>query len=150
MEPLRQMAVLAAEEHLKGRSFKRNSILKPLDIILENLEREPQEEMRDLVRRASERDIFDHIDRITEAKYRLGLEKREKKQDQIRIYVDLFFDGILAKMHEGDVNRLLQRNKLIRSAYLTYYRDALPERTKDQADKEQSEEALQQEKDTEE
>jgi hypothetical protein len=150
MEPLKQMAVLAAEEHLKGRSFKRNSILKPLDIILENLEREPNENMRDLVRRASERDIFDHIDRITETQYRPGLVKRERKQDQIRAYVDLFFDDILAQMHEGDVNRLLQRNKLIRSAYLTYYRNALPERTKDQVDMEQTEEARQQAADTEE
>ncbi len=150
MEPLRQMAVLAAEEHLKGRSFKRNSILKPLDIILENIEREPKEDMRDLVRRASERDIFDHIDRITEAQYRPGLAKRERKQDQIRAYVDLFFDGILEKMHEGDVNRLLQRNKLIRSAYLTYYRDALPERTKEQVDVEQTKEAQQQATDTDE
>jgi hypothetical protein len=63
------------------------------------------------------------------------------KQDQIRAYVDLFFDGILEKMHEGDVNRLLQRNKLIRSAYLTYYRDALPEYTKDQFHTEQAKEA---------
>jgi CRISPR-associated protein Csc3 len=144
MEPLKQMAALAAQEHLKGRSFKRNSILKPLDIILENLEREPKEDMRDLVRRASERDIFDHIDRITEAQYRPGMVKRERKQDQIRAYVDLFFDDILARMHEGDVNRLLQRNKLLRSAYLTYYRDALPERTKEQVDVEQAEEAQQQ------
>jgi CRISPR-associated protein Csc3 len=144
------MAILAAEEHLKGRSFKRNSILKPLDIILENLEREPKEDVRDLVRRASERDIFDHIDRITEAQYRPGIEKRERKQDQIRAYVDLFFEGILEKMHEGDVNRLLQRNKLIRSAYLTYYRDALPERTKEQVDVEQTEEAQQQAADSDE
>ncbi len=150
MEPLKQMAALAAEEHLKGRSFKRNSLLKPLDIILENLEREPKEDVRDLVRRASERDIFDHIDRITEAQYRPGPVKRERKQDQIRAYVDLFFDGILVKMHEGDVNRLLQRNKLIRSAYLTYYRDALPERMKDQADVEQAEEGRQQAADTDE
>ena len=67
--------------------------------------------------------------------------KRERKQDLIRAYVDLFFDGILAKMHEGDVNRLLQRNKLIRSAYLTYYRDALPDRIKEQFSTEQAEEA---------
>ena len=44
MEPLKQMAALAVEEHLKGRSFKRNSILKPLDIILEIL-RENQKRM---------------------------------------------------------------------------------------------------------
>jgi hypothetical protein len=56
MEFLKKMATLAAEEHLRGRSFKRNSILKPLDIILENLERDPKEDVRDLVRRASERE----------------------------------------------------------------------------------------------
>ena len=143
MEPLKQMAALAAEEHLKGRSFKRNSILKPLDIILENLEREPKEDVRDLVRRASERNIFDHIDSITQAQYKPGFAKRERKLDQIRAYVDLFFDDILGKVHEGDVNRLLQRSKLLRSAYLTYYRDALPERAKEQVDNEQLEETKQ-------
>src|SRR5258708_20782009 len=133
MEPLKQMATLAAESHIKGRSFKRNSILKPLDIILENLEREPKADVRDLVRRASERQIFDHIDAITEAKYKPGLVKREQKMDQIRAYVDLFFDGVLAQAHGGDVNRLLQRNKFIRSAYLTYYRDTMPELMREQA-----------------
>ncbi len=144
MEPLKQMAALAVEEHLKGRSFKRNSILKPLDIILENLEREPKEDVRDLVRRASERNIFDHIDSVTEAQYRLGFVKRERKLDQIRAYVDLFFDDILEKVHEGDVNRLLQRSKLLHSAYLTYYRYALPERAREQVDTEQLEETKQQ------
>lgn len=143
MEPLKQMASLAAEEHIKGRSFKRNSILKPLDIILENLEREPKEDVRELVRRASEPQIFDHIDAITEPQYKPGRVKREQKQDLIRTYVDLFFDGILTTVHGSDVNRLLTRSKLIRSAYLTYYRDALPERTKEQVDTEQTEEAKQ-------
>jgi CRISPR-associated protein Csc3 len=133
------MATIAAEEHIKGRSFKRNSILKPLDIILENLEREPKQDTRDLVRRASERDIFDHIDRIADAQYKPG----RGKQEQIRKYVDFFFDDLLAKAHGGDVNRLLQRSKLMRSAYLIYYRDALPERAKEQVDTEQTEEAKQ-------
>ena len=141
MEPLKQMAILAVEAHIKGRSFKRNSLLKPLDIILENLEREPKTDVRDLVRRASERQIFDHIDAITEAKYKAGLVKREQKMDQIRSYVDLFFDDVLAQLHRGDVNRLLQRGKLIRSAYLTYYRDAAPVHLKEQIDTEQAEEA---------
>lgn len=150
MEPLKQMAILAANERLKGRSFKRNSILKPLDIILENLEREPKEDVWDLVRRASERQIFDHIDAITEAQYKPGLVKREHKMDQICAYVDLFFDGVLTQIHDGDVNRLLQRNKLLRSAYLTYYRNALSEPAREQADSEQIEEVHQalQESDT--
>jgi CRISPR-associated protein Csc3 len=133
------MATLAAQEHIKGRSFKRNSILKPLDIIFENLEREPKEDVRDLVRRASERDIFDHIDRIADPQYKPG----RGKQEQIRKYVNFFFDDLLVKVHGGDVNRLLQRSKLMRSAYLIYYRDALPERAKEQVDTEQSEEAKQ-------
>ena len=143
MEALKKMASLAAEEHLRGRSSKRNSILKPLDIILENLEREPKEDVRDLVRRASERDIFDHIDRITEAKYKPSKIKREQKQEVIRTYVDLFFDDILTKLHANDVNRLLQRSKLMRSAYLIYYWDAIPEQVKEQLDIEQAEEAKQ-------
>ena len=150
MEPLKQMATLAAEAHIKGRSFKRNSILKPLDIILENLEREPKADVRDLVRRASERQIFDHIDAITEAKYKPGLVKREQKMDQIRLYVDLFFDDVLAQLHRGDVNRLLQRGKLIRSAYLTYYRDAAPVQLKEQIDTEQAEEDQQNSQDSDE
>jgi len=133
------MASLAAEEHIRGRSNKRNSLLKPFDIILENLEREPKQDTRDLVRRASERDIFDHIDRIADVKYKPG----RGKQEQIRKYVDFFFDDLLAKAHDGDVNRLLQRSKLMRSAYLIYYRDALPERAKEQVDTEQAEEAKQ-------
>ena len=143
MEPLKQMATVAAGERIKGRSNKRNSILKPLDIILENLEREPKEDVRDLVRRASERQIFDHIDAITEPKYKPGREKRERKQDIIRENVDLFFDGVLNKANGGDVNRLLTRNKLIRSAYLTYYRDALTEGEKEEVDAEQAEEVKQ-------
>ena len=139
MEALKQMATLAAEEHIRGRSFKRNSILKPLDIILEILEREPKEDVRDLVRCASERDFFDHIDRIADAQYKPG----RGKQEQIRKYVNFFFDGLLTKVHGNDVNRLLQRGKLMRSAYLIYFRDALPERAKEQVDTEQAEEAKQ-------
>lgn len=150
MEPLKQMAILAAEAHIKGRSFKRNSVLKPLDIILENLEREPKADVRDLVRRASERQIFDHIDAITEAKYKPGLVKREQKMDQIRSYVDLFFDDVLTQLHRGDVNRLLQRGKMIRSAYLIYYRDAAPVQLKEQIDTEQAEEAQQNSQDSDE
>ena len=40
---------------------------------------------------------------------------------------DLFFDGVLTKAHRGKVNRLLTRERLIRSAYLVYYRQALAE-----------------------
>ena len=37
--PLQQLAVYAAHNSIKGSSFKRNALLKPLDIILEELDR---------------------------------------------------------------------------------------------------------------
>jgi CRISPR-associated protein Csc3 len=139
VEALKQMAAVAVEGHLRGSSWKRNSLLKPLDIILDNLESEPKEEFRDLVRRASERNIFDHIDSIADPQYKPG----KRKQDQIRAYVDIFFDDILVTLYKKDVNRLLRHNRMLRSAYLIYYRDALPEKIKEHADTEQSEETQQ-------
>lgn len=151
MEPLRKMAALAATERIRGRSLKRNSLLKPLDIILDNLEREPKKDFRDLVRSASERQIFDHIDAITEPQYKPGKVKRERKQDIIHTYVDLFFDDILQQIHQDDVYRLLQRSKFIRSAYLTYYRNAIAsEQEKERLDQEQAQEAEQTSSDTDE
>src|SRR6266700_4040578 len=41
--------------------------------------------------------------------------------------VDLFFDGVLERAHHSKVNKLLARERLIRSAYLVYYRQALAE-----------------------
>lgn len=139
MQPLQDMAELAVKYRIKGRSLKRNSILKPLDMILRNLEREPKNDVRDIVRRGSERQIFDHLDRIAGADYTFG----KGKQAQVTEYVDLFFEGMLDTFHKGDVNRLLQRDKLIRSAYLIYFYNALPDQDKKQAEVEQAEELSQ-------
>jgi hypothetical protein len=37
----------------------------------------------------------------------------------------LFFNGVLKDAHHGNVNRLLQRERSIRSAYLVYMREEL-------------------------
>jgi CRISPR-associated protein Csc3 len=139
VEALIKMAELAAKNRIRGRSFKRNSILKPLDIILENLEQEPKDDIRAVTRAASSRDIFDHLDRIAGADYTFG----RGKQAQIEEYTDLFFDGILRDFHKNDVNRLLQRSKKLQSAYLLFFYHALPEREKVEAEKEQAEEVSQ-------
>ncbi|MGI8588303.1 MAG: hypothetical protein ACR2M0_11545 [Chloroflexia bacterium] len=144
MEALKDMAVLAAHNQIKGRSFRRNSLLKPLDIILDNLEKEPKDDMRDTVKFGSADQIYEHINRVTPAEYRPGYEKRELKQDQIMQYVELFFDILVARDHRGDVNRLLQRKKLFRSAYLIYFRNALPQKEKANLEQEQAAEAAQQ------
>ncbi len=139
MKALREMARLAAENHIMGGSFKRNSLLKPLDIILDNLEREPKEDMRDVVLNGSAEQIFEHIRRIAKSEFKPG----KAKQDFIKDYVNIFFDGVLREGNGNDVNRLLQREKILRSAYLIYFREALPQKEKHQADIEQAEEVSQ-------
>jgi CRISPR-associated protein Csc3 len=134
MEPLQAMARLAAERRIRGSSFKRNSLLKPLDIILDNLEREPKPDMRDVVRQASAQQIFDHMYRVAHSDYKPG----ETKLGYIREYVDLFFDDLLRQKHRDDVNRLLGRARLFRSAYLIYYADALPPRDRNQLEHDQA------------
>ena len=47
---------------------------------------------------------------------------------QIRSMVNGQVDEVLFKAHHGKVNRLLSRERLIRSAYLFYVRDALPQK----------------------
>ena len=59
--------------------------------------------------------IFEHVKRVA---------KGVHEQD-IYDYVDLFFNGVLNGAHHGNVNKLLQRERSIRSAYLVYMREEL-------------------------
>lgn len=139
MKALQQMAQLAAENHIMGSSFKRNSLLKPLDIILDNLERYPDESMREVVEKGSAEQIYEHIRRIAKGEFKPG----KTKQDLIKDYVRIFFDSLLHGTFKDDVNRVLQRERILRSAYLIYFREALPQKERLQSDTEQADETMQ-------
>ncbi len=127
MQELQAMAVYAAENRIKGNTFKRNSLLKPLDIILNELDHCPAPDNLNelaLIRAGTKEMIFDYLERIAQSDYKPGRTKQEK----VGRYVDQFFDEVLDKAHHGKVNRLLSRERLIRSAYLFYYREAIPQR----------------------
>lgn len=128
MQELKELATFAAQSHIQGTSLKRNSLLKPLDIILQELDRCPapdNEGELELVKAGTKEMIFDFLDRIAKSEYKPGRTKREK----VNNYVDLFFDGVLFKAHDRKVNKLLSRERLIRSAYLFYFREAIPQKT---------------------
>ncbi|HVB23680.1 MAG TPA: hypothetical protein VNG51_17215 [Ktedonobacteraceae bacterium] len=128
MQELKIVATYAAQNSIRGTSFKRNSLLKPLDIILQELDHCPAPDdlnELELVRAGTKELIFDYLERIAPADYKPGRTKQEK----VNHYVDLFFDGVLNTAHHGKVNRLLNRERLIRSAYLFYLREALPKGT---------------------
>jgi len=126
MQELKELAEYAVNSNIRGTSLKRNSILKPLDIILQELDRCPNPDDAnelELVRTGSKGLIFEHLERIAGANYKPG----RTKESKVNHYVDLFFDDVLGKANHGKVNRLLSRSRLIRSAYLVYYRQALAE-----------------------
>lgn len=118
MDALKELAVYAEQNRIRGRSYVPNSLLKPLDIILQELERCPNTHDRnefELMRAGSKGLLFAHIHRI--AKW--------VPEDKVYHYVDLFFNEVLIKAHHNNANRLLQRERLIRSAYLVYLREAI-------------------------
>ncbi len=126
MQELQELAEYAVSSNIRGTSLKRNSILKPLDIILQELDRCPNTDdpnELELVRTGTKGLIFEHLERIAGANYKPG----RTKESKVNHYVDLFFDDVLGKANHGKVNRLLSRERLIRSAYLVYYRQALAE-----------------------
>ncbi|MDQ2714335.1 MAG: hypothetical protein M3Z08_05455 [Chloroflexota bacterium] len=132
MQELRAMAVYAAENRIRGNSFKRNSLLKPFDIILSELDRCPAPDNLNelaLIRAGTKEMIFAHLERIAQPEYKVG----RTKQDKVSHYVDLFFDEVLKKAHHNNANRLLGRERLIRSAYLFYLREALPRKAAESA-----------------
>ncbi len=120
MDALQELATFAASHRIRGRSYKRNSMLKPLDIILNELDRCPNPkdpaEIR-LVQTGSKGLIYEHVQRVAKG----------VREDAVYHYVDLFFEQVLEAAHHNNANKLLQRERLIRSAYLVYMRQALAE-----------------------
>src|SRR5260370_5196026 len=118
MIELKTLTIHDARNRIRGRSYKRNSLLKPLDFILDELDRcpDPQNENEiEFVKTSSKGLIFEHVKRVA----------RGVHEQDIYDYVDLFFDGVLAQAHHRNVNKLLQRERSIRSAYLVYMREEL-------------------------
>ncbi len=118
MQALKELATYAATHRIRGRSYKRNSLLKPLDIMLDQLDRCPDPKNLDeleLVKTGSKGLILEHIKRVA----------KPVREDAIYHYVDIFFEQVLKGAHHGNANRLLQRERLIRSAYLVYLREEL-------------------------
>ena len=118
MIELKTLATHAARSRVRGRSYKRNSLLKPLDFILDELDRCPDPRNHneiEFAKTSSKGQIFEHVKRVAK-----GIHSEDIYQ-----YVDLFFNGVLDEAHHANANRLLQRERSIRSAYIVYMREDL-------------------------
>lgn len=142
MRELQQLAEFAADKRIRGRSYKRNSLLKPLDIILNELERSPDptdENELLFIRTSSKGLVYEHIKRIAP----------KVPEKSIYDYIDLFFDEVLGDIktqsgaHHGNANKLLQRERSLRSAYLVFMRQAIAEFFIEQGKAKSAEDAMQ-------
>jgi CRISPR-associated protein Csc3 len=122
MQALHQLAEVAWEDRIIGRSLERNSLIKPFDMILDALKGKSDAFGIDTLKAALVEDIFRHLEVIAAQEYKPGRTKREK----VKAYVDLFFEGVLAGNYRSNVTRLLTDEKGLRSAYLFYLREQIP------------------------
>lgn len=121
---LRELATLAARERIQGRSFKRSAILTPFSQMLEALERWPKPEDRGYLRAMLKDEVSAHIERAIPPPYNLTPQRKQV----IYTYVDCFFDVLLDQEHHGNPQHLLDRARLLKGAYLIFFREAVPPR----------------------
>jgi CRISPR-associated protein Csc3 len=119
---LRQLAELAWHSGLRGGSLKKSSLLFPVNEVFQKLRLLTETVDRDAAKAAAAQDIFDHIERIADDRYKPG----RKKQEAIKQFVDGWFDNVLEKIYNGNQRKLLSDEKLIRSAYHFYIREQIP------------------------
>lgn len=118
---LRRLAELAWKNGLRGRTLKRSSLLFPVDEVLTKMRQMSEVMDADTAQAAAAQDIFDHIDRIVD--YDAG--KKKKLSEASQAFVAGWFDEVLANVYGNNLRRLLNDEKLIRSAYQFYIRDQI-------------------------
>jgi CRISPR-associated protein Csc3 len=126
---LGRLARIAWKGGLRGRSLRKNSLMAPLDEVLSKLNQRSEGADLDALRAASTEDIFEHLERIADERYRPGKKKWASTVD----FVNCFFDEVLAGIYHGKLRDLLADEKLIRSAYMFYIREEIPRKSKDEA-----------------
>ena len=121
---LRRLAQLAWKSGLRGRSLEKSALLHPVDEVFAKLRHPTGQVDREALKAAAVQDIFDHLSRIADERYKPGRKKWEATVE----FVDLWFDNILDGVYQGNLRKLLADEKLIRSAYHFYIREQIPRR----------------------
>ncbi|SNY41161.1 CRISPR-associated protein Csc3 [Orenia metallireducens] len=115
-----ELGELGAGSYIKGKSYKRNSLLKPIDIIFDLLERKSEYLDEEIIFATATQEIFDHISRISPEDRKPGDTKYQKIEEFITAFKEKLFEGV----YKGKLNELIADQKVLKSAYLFYYRKA--------------------------
>ena len=133
MTQLQTLAQMAVDNNILGGTGPfgrrpRNALLKPFDIVFDELEQHPGAAPEDVHAAAAE-EVFSHLQRIAEGEFKPGAVKEEK----VGRYVRQLLDGVVGEMFGGDLNRFIADERFVRSAYLWYVRQALVARREERA-----------------
>lgn len=124
IESIEKLAQLAWEGNLKGKSLEKNSLMTPLNECFVKIQQKEAPIDEGTLRAATAQDIYEYLGRIREATM-IG----RTTQIKVNAFVDSFFDDLLGKVYQSNRQRLLNDEKLIRSAFLFHIRELLAARS---------------------
>lgn len=136
---LQHMAQIAWERRLRGRTREKHSLMVPLDQVLKKLNYRTREQDIAFLRASSIEDIHEYLNRVADPKYRTGA--RPKRWEYIKDFVDIFFENILSEVYSNNTARLLNDEKLIRSAFLFYIREQIPAKVAETSEEDNDEDS---------
>jgi CRISPR-associated protein Csc3 len=127
---LQKLAEVAWKGGLRGSSLRKNSLMTPLDEVFRKLSSHSEGADIEALRAAAVEDIFEHLERIADQRYRPG----KRKWEATEAFVNGFFEDVYEDVYGGKLRKLLVDEKLIRSAYLFYIREQIPGKKVDEDD----------------
>lgn len=128
IETIEKLARLAWEGNLKGKTLEKNSLMMPLDECFTKLQQKEEPVDDGTLRAAAANDIYEYLGRIRE----VGMAGRTT-QLKADAFVDTFFSDLVGTVYQGNRQRLLNDEKLIRSAFLFHVRELLAHRAAERA-----------------
>ena len=117
---LHNLAQIAWEGGLRGKTLKKNSLMMPLDHVFLKLNQRSLAFDDDALKAVIAEDIFEYLERIAD-EYAPG----RRKMAASTAFVDHFFADVYQGSYQGNRTRLLADEKLLRSAYMFYIRQQI-------------------------
>ncbi|WP_110515527.1 type I-D CRISPR-associated protein Cas10d/Csc3 [Herpetosiphon llansteffanensis] len=114
---LNRLAEIARQGNLRGSSWKKSSMLTALDEVLRKINLQSEELNPAVLQAAAIEDMYQHIQRTRTLS---GFKSGKKLLAACEAFVQIFFSDIYYGVYAGKPARLLNHEKVLRSAYHFY------------------------------
>lgn len=114
---LNRLAEIARHGNLRGSSWKKSSMITALDEVLRKVNLQSEELTPAVLQAAAIEDMFQHIQRTRNLR---GFSGGKKLRAACEEFVQVFFNDIYYGVYAGKPARLLNHEKVLRSAYHFY------------------------------